>query len=1120
MIQFRRLALLTGIILVVAAGVMSSRTINIRPDSIDYGCVLPGETGWRQFRIENESGRTLNGVQIIIPHSPFLVANPSPPSGPFNLDIGETRSFNAFFLPDRTGSWVDSISIIAGGEVEVLRLTGRATAPPKAQAFPVRTPVAFGSVMVGDTLVDTLVFGNSGCRDLLLLSKSMTGSSDFQIVSPTLLPDTLSASNRHMLVVRYAPTSAGPASATLRLQTRYLFRQSLFPPGDSAVFAVDTTIFFTGTGVLLGLQGRPSSIDFDSVSIFASPPVRRLVVVNPDNIDVTISAVTLGGPNRDEFALDSTPVPIVLAGKNGRIEPDTMSIDVSFTPTAPGPRIAELRFTTSHGTFVVPVEGFGISPPRVEMTPRKIDFGGAMAGSTHTLFDTVRVINFGGDGPVRVDSIVMSGPERHAFSVTPGATTIDVDDTAYFTVSFAPDRIGRFDARATILLSSDERLALDLEGVGTPAGVSVTPRRIDFRALPLSTTSFPRFIEIVNLTPVPVQIDTIGLFGGEIDQFLVTLPTFPRVLRANALDTFRIPVRFAPTGSAGMKTSSVVIRYGSESEQTLLRGEGVSRGPSLQPRIVDAGDVHPGGTRTLVDTLELLNPTLGGAPFAVDSITVEGNDAQSFTVTGPTGGIIDPGSSARFTVSFSPDTVRRYTAQGNMHVSLGYSIPIGLTGNGLNASFTVGPADIVFAPRPVATTSAEEITTITNLSQATRRVDTVMLDGNNAGDFTISRTDPLTIGGIGQGNQWEAAIAFTPGATGLRTGRLLVVLDGPDTAIILLEGTGLLDGVTVNPSSVDFGDVRAGTTRTVTSAVTVTNGSGAPITVVGAGVRGNDIGSFAATIVPGTIPVGGSLDLDVMFSPSEVRAYGSSAVILLGGNEEIVVPLSGTGWLPAQFTLRIDTVYTEVAMQRPLRGMMDPPLSSADGITGFRIVLQMSAVSLHIIDVTPATTLVTRLGGDTVVVQGESSGPITGIELFRLQFEGLVGGRSENPVLFVEGELLGGQTELTGAGGLVVLSGCDIAHPVAFGRPARVVSLTPNPIRGVAALTYEAAEGGHPWLRVIDVMGATVRRLELPTGTGQLQTTDVSLGDLPQGFYLVELRVGTQRSSVPVVVAP
>ena len=103
----------------------------------------------------------------------------------------------------------------------------------------------------------------------------------------------------------------------------------------------------------------------------------------------------------------------------------------------------------------------------------------------------------------------------------------------------------------------------------------------------------------------------------------------------------------------------------------------------------------------------------------------------------------------------------------------------------------------------------------------------------------------------------------------------------------------------------------------------------------------------------------------------------------------------------------------------------------------------------------------------------------------------------------------------------LVLDGCTVTIGTPVGvEPARMeprleVRARPNPFRGAVELTIEADEAGEAELRVIDLLGRTIRRLSterMPAGARHVEWDgkDESGAVAPPGIYRVRLRMGSQ----------
>jgi hypothetical protein len=153
------------------------------------------------------------------------------------------------------------------------------------------------------------------------------------------------------------------------------------------------------------------------------------------------------------------------------------------------------------------------------------------------------------------------------------------------------------------------------------------------------------------------------------------------------------------------------------------------------------------------------------------------------------------------------------------------------------------------------------------------------------------------------------------------------------------------------------------------------------------------------------------------------------------------------------------------------------------------------------------------------VIRHTGTSIISGPILATLSFEGLVTGRQDNIVELIEVALDGDTSKgSVWRNGQVTLRGCDIGFGVGFGRPVMARAMWPAPASDKVTIRYIAPVDSRPGLRIIDLTGREQSGASLPAGTGSEQEATLDLHDLDPGFYILELRSGSGRSSLPIVI--
>lgn len=217
---------------------------------------------------------------------------------------------------------------------------------------------------------------------------------------------------------------------------------------------------------------HPSSVDFGDVVENRSLPATVTLTNRGDpyagDPDVTVTGVSVGGTNADQFDHDFSGPVTLGAGASTDVE-------VTFRPTTTGSLEAEL--TVSHGTTgeeTVSLEGSGVDPADGELavSPATLAFGEGVDGYSETA--TVTVTNLGdpeadpahGDVTVTEDQVAVTGTDADRFLVDfSGSVTLSPGESTELVVMYTPETGG---ANATLEISAvSPAVTVALQGSGT-----------------------------------------------------------------------------------------------------------------------------------------------------------------------------------------------------------------------------------------------------------------------------------------------------------------------------------------------------------------------------------------------------------------------------------------------------------------------------------------------------------------------------------------------------------------------------------------------------------------------------------------------------------------------------
>ena len=228
------------------------------------------------------------------------------------------------------------------------------------------------------------------------------------------------------------------------------------------------------------------------------------------------------------------------------------------------------------------------------------------------------------------------------------------------------------------------------------------------------------------------------------------------------------------------------------------------------------------------------------------------------------------GTGAKFSVP-STDSGRVYVGTRDGHI-FGFGAPV-------PAPLTAAPVD--FGPVNVGSTASTSVT-LTAASNVTVSAVTA------PAPFAV--TAPTLPVSLTAGQTLSLPVTYSPTAVGATIGALTVTTDSIPVTVNL-NGTGAMDGFHANSSTLDFGTLPVGLTKTLS--VSFTNTGTAPETVSG---LTSPSGAFTATGMPAmnsTVNPGVSVVVPITYTPTSA-ASDSSSISVTGPDGTATVALTAT----------------------------------------------------------------------------------------------------------------------------------------------------------------------------------------------------------------------------------
>lgn len=355
--------------------------------------------------------------------------------------------------------------LVAGGDVATAELYDPVTGTFTLTGSLNQTPLNGTATLLKNGMV--LVAGGGGPSAELYNPAtgtfSVTGSMSY---SRSLFTSTL-LNNGMVLVVGAAPAELyDPATGTFTLLP-------LLPANLSTVSDYETATLLNTGMVLVAGGGSASSELYEQVVVsppslsFSNQPTattsasQTVTLTNNESTALTIKSVSINGANASDFAETDNCVGNLSVGAS-------CSINVTFTPAATGRRSASLAISNnlSASPVPVPLDGAGVPPPLVSVTPSNISFPSQYVG-TSGLPQNVTVTN-NGVTPLNITGVTTSPSEFATLSAC--GSSLAAGASCAIGVFFDPTASG---TRAGTMTINDD-------GVGSPHTVALSGTGQDF----------------------------------------------------------------------------------------------------------------------------------------------------------------------------------------------------------------------------------------------------------------------------------------------------------------------------------------------------------------------------------------------------------------------------------------------------------------------------------------------------------------------------------------------------------------------------------------------------------------------------------------------------------------
>ena len=531
--------------------------------------------------------------------------------------------------------------------------------------------------------------------------------------------------------------------------------------------------------------------------------------------------------------------------------------------------------------------GYGVMP-RATTISSGVAFGSTRTGDS--VQSTRQILRNTGNDTLHVSGISLSGDTGAFTLLSPsGSTLLPPDSILSATIHFMPTT--RRSYAATLQVSHDDSAgssSVSVSGTGVAPVIGFAPDSIDFGSVAVGSTFDNGALRIWNEGDAPLALRSMTMGGSDSASFTLLSPTsVPDSIAPG--DTVAVALRFHPVSRRSFRgTLRINHDAGTTPSDVLLSGRGIA--PVLVvPTSWNAGSERVGSSVVRAGVL-LRNG--GDAPLVIRSAAISGSNAGDFFI----GSIALPdtvaaGDSLQIPIRFAP------VAAGIRAATLSISdndpsLPgatISLSGTATQGDLQFEPWVLDFGDVLVGTTFRRSVV-LRNVGSDSVTIGSIDLPGAL---FTLQGA-AIVGRSLAAGDTMMIPLEFAPAVEGAQSTVLTLHSDGATPALdITLEGRGVLPGLSLSRSLIDFGIVAASTMKS--AVVTIHNSGTIPLTNVTLTLDGADTGAFAVSPASGsTIAPGDSLPLTVTLTAPSTDAVLAATLHVTSGGSERTVAISAT----------------------------------------------------------------------------------------------------------------------------------------------------------------------------------------------------------------------------------
>jgi hypothetical protein len=543
------------------------------------------------------------------------------------------------------------------------------------------------------------------------------------------------------------------------------------------------------------------------------------------------------------------------------------------------------------------------SPSANLVVTSNLNFGNVVVGGSKTLSAVVSNRSF---THVTISQAASSDPQFQI--VAPRLPlTMRAGQTVRLTVRFTPQSAGTPSGTLVLTSNASQSLRTILLSAKAIAAGKLTPNAnsIAFGSVRVGqqqtkTATFTNSgSTTLSITQVQVSGASFQLSGtatlpvsvdpGQSHSFSVIFSPKSAGASSGSM-TLASAVSMAVTNHAGTHTTGATE---DDSTTVTLSGTGTAQGQlAANPASVSFGNMQVGASASrtvLINNSGSASVTVSQAAASGTGFTASG---MSFPAT------IPAGQSASINVTFAPKAAGN--SSGTLVITSNSSNPtlsVGLSGSAVTpGSLSSNTSLMAFGTVEVGS-NQKQSATVTNNGGSSVTINQAAVTGNG---FTLSGiTAPLS---LAAGQSATFTVTFAPRSAGNATGSVTLTPSAGAALSWSLSGSGVTEGaLTATPSSLSFGSIDLGESKSLSESLTNSGGSSVTISQISASGTGF---SVSGVTLPATLDAGQSLSFNVAFNPA--GGGNASSVLTItstASNGSLTVPLSGSATTPGTLTL-------------------------------------------------------------------------------------------------------------------------------------------------------------------------------------------------------------------------